>query len=135
MLAAVSAALSFLIILMVQPPKPPPINLAPMISFFSAAAAVFRLRCTTHLDGGTAIHCRGAVFAELAKQYPNAKFGIGEVGTEKAANKEALIRKYYSMAAPVSNWVGGQFWWYFKQDAVPKTKPLWSVFRDVMQAN
>jgi hypothetical protein len=76
-----------------------------------------------------------AVFAELAKQYPNAKFGIGEVGTEKAANKEALIRKYYSMAAPVSNWVGGHFWWYFKQDAVPKTKPLWFVFRDVMQAN
>lgn len=79
--------------------------------------------------------CGGApdwktTFSKLNDLFPTAKVGFGELGTKDAAKKEAMIRQFYRMPAPAKNYVGGYFWWWFKQDAVPLTRPLWKVFRD-----
>jgi hypothetical protein len=63
-----------------------------------------------------------AVFKQLATLFPNSKIGFGEVGTTKSARKAEYITRYYSKKISVPNYVGGYFWWYFKQDMVPNTK-------------
>jgi hypothetical protein len=35
---------------------------------------------------------------------------------------------------PDARFVGGFFWWYGKQDFVPKTNPLWQTLQDAMSA-
>lgn len=74
------------------------------------------------------------VFQQLAQMFPNSRLGFGEVGTESKnyATKKDILERYYAVKpAGVDRFVGGYFWWYFKQDAVPSSKPLWS---DVNQA-
>ena len=68
-----------------------------------------------------------AVFTRLSAMFPDAKVGFGEVGTTQS-DKAEYLKRYYALKPPVANYVGGHFWWYFKQDMVPHTKPLWSVF-------
>lgn len=84
----------------------------------------------------------GSIFSQLSTLFPNAKLGFGELGLANAdgslnknlAQNENLIRRYYRMAPPVSDrWVGGFFWWEFRQDAAPKAKRLWKVFFDVVR--
>lgn len=67
------------------------------------------------------------VFAKLALMFPNSKIGFGEVGTANASWKASYIDRYYRTRIDQPNYVGGYFWWYFKQDMVPYTKSLWSV--------
>lgn len=74
-----------------------------------------------------------AVFKKLAAMFPNSKIGFGEVGTNNAGKKESYINRYYDTAIDEPNFVGGYFWWYFLQDCVPSTKPLWSVFNKAIQ--
>lgn len=74
------------------------------------------------------------VFEKLATMFPNSKIGFGEVGTKYADRKAAYINRYYRMKINHPNYVGGYFWWYFRQDMVPFTKPLWSVLNSAMQA-
>jgi PASTA domain len=33
----------------------------------------------------------------------------------------------------ISRYVGGVFWWYFWEDMVPKTKPLWTTLNNAIQ--
>ena len=73
------------------------------------------------------------VFTQLHAMFPNSQIGFGEVGTRRSARKEAYMKRYYSMNIDVPNYVGGYFWWYFKQDAVPKTKPLWNVLNGLLR--
>lgn len=73
------------------------------------------------------------VFAKLAMMFPTAKLGIGECGTTTAANKTEFINRYYGLTVPEPRYVGGQFWWYFVNDMVPSTKPLWSVLATAMK--
>ena len=68
-----------------------------------------------------------AVFKKLSVMFPNAKIGFGEVGTSKKARKADYLQRYYSLKPPVANYVGGHFWWYYKQDMVPHTKALWNT--------
>jgi hypothetical protein len=68
-----------------------------------------------------------AVFKRLETMFPNSRLGFGEVGTSKAADKAAYLQRYYALKPPVAKWAGGHFWWYFKQDMVPYTKPLWNT--------
>lgn len=68
-----------------------------------------------------------AVMTKVSALFPNSKVGVGECGTRQAEKKSELINQYYSMKLTVPSFVGGYFWWYFIQDMVPKTKPLWSV--------
>ncbi len=74
-----------------------------------------------------------AVFQELHTLFPNATLLMGEVGTEHATRKETVMRRYYGdMRLPeVPQFKGGFFWWYGKQDIVPRTKPLWDVLNQL----
>jgi hypothetical protein len=75
-------------------------------------------------------------FQQLGNLFPNSKIGFGEVGSSgTTAQKEALIRKYYSLYVSHPRYVGGYFWWYFKQDMVPYTKYLWSVLNSTISSN
>ena len=71
------------------------------------------------------------VFSDLGKIFPNAKLGFGEVGTT-GDNKEEYLKRYYSLDIKHPRYTGGHFWWYFKQDMVPKSKPLWSTFNQLL---
>jgi hypothetical protein len=73
-----------------------------------------------------------AVFDSLHVLFPNSKLGIGECGTKFKNLKEDYMKRYYSMKVTTPNFVGGYFWWYFRQDCVPYTKPLWGVFNKLL---
>lgn len=66
-----------------------------------------------------------AVFGRLGELFPRAMLGFGEVGTRHIARKAALIAHYYGLAITHPRFVGGYFWWYFRQDMVPRSRPLW----------
>ncbi|MGM3278036.1 hypothetical protein [Ralstonia sp. 24A2] len=66
-----------------------------------------------------------AVFDRLGQLFPHAVLGFGEVGTRLAARKGALIAHYYGLSIAHPRFAGGYFWWYFRQDMVPRTRPLW----------
>lgn len=60
-----------------------------------------------------------SVFERLNEEFPNSKLGFGEVGTRGSTQKKAdYLQRYYSIRPDVDNFVGGYFWWYFKQDMV-----------------
>lgn len=66
-----------------------------------------------------------AVFSRLGELFPHAVLGFGEVGTRHAMRKAALVAHYYGLAIAHPRFVGGYFWWYFRQDMVPRSRPLW----------
>ena len=66
-------------------------------------------------------------FDELGVMFPNSKIGFGECGTKIAANKATYVDRYYRMKIDHPRWVGGDFWWYFAEDMVPSTAPLWAT--------
>lgn len=68
-----------------------------------------------------------AVFQKLSAMFPNSKIGFGEVGTSSRTRKAAYLTRYYDMQIDVPRYVGGHFWWYFRQDMVPYTKALWNT--------
>lgn len=68
------------------------------------------------------------VFDSLHTIFPNSRLGIGECGTTNPNRKEEYINRYYKMNITTPGYVGGYFWWYYRQDCVPyNTKPLWQV--------
>jgi len=67
------------------------------------------------------------VFKRLAEIFPNSRIGFGEVGTRYRQFKAEYINRYYQMRIDQPSYVGGYFWWYFKQDMVPASKPLHAV--------
>ncbi len=76
------------------------------------------------------------VFDSLHTLFPNSKLGIGECGTTIANRKAEYINRYYNMNITTPNYVGGYFWWYYRQDCVPwNTKPLWQVLEDAINFN
>jgi len=72
------------------------------------------------------------VFDSLHVLFPNAKLGIGECGTTTAGKKAAYINRYYKMNITTPNYIGGYFWWYYKQDCVPYTNALWTTFNNAI---
>ncbi|MCI5145976.1 MAG: hypothetical protein D3923_10710, partial [Candidatus Electrothrix sp. AR3] len=67
-----------------------------------------------------------AVFDALHLIFPNSKLGFGEVGTKQCSKKAQYMNRYYHQLDIQGDYfVGGYFWWYYKQDCVPKTKKLW----------
>jgi len=72
------------------------------------------------------------IFKRLAVMFPNAKLGFGEVGTEFQARKKSHLERYYKMKISQPNYVGGYFWWYGKQDMVPRSKPLWKTLNNII---
>jgi hypothetical protein len=77
------------------------------------------------------------VFQQLRQLFPTAGLGFGEVGyTDTKGNDLALqnesaaaayLQKYYGMQINVPGYVGGYFWWYFAEDMVPDSQPLFGV--------
>jgi hypothetical protein len=84
-------------------------------------------------------HCPGAapdwntVFARLAQLFPNSKLGFGECGTTQAARKASLIEHYYTLDIPLPQYIGGYFWWYFRQDMLQPNSGLWGVLDTALQ--
>jgi hypothetical protein len=93
----------------------------------------------------------GDMLAKLAPLFPNARLGIGEVGTqgvEDGLRRDPSFRKkrriaeyYYGMDAALrarlgERYVGGYFWWYYAEDAVPrrKKKSLWPTLDRLLVA-
>ena len=72
------------------------------------------------------------VFNKLGRIFPNAKLAFGEVGTSQSRKKPKYLKRYYTMNIDHPRYVGGYFWWYYSQDMVPKTKPLWSTLNSVL---
>lgn len=72
------------------------------------------------------------VFDDLHGVFPNAKLGFGEVGTTINANKAQFMHRYYELDIQGDYYVGGYFWWYYKQDCVPKTSDLWSTLNTIV---
>jgi hypothetical protein len=76
-----------------------------------------------------------AAFQQLRQLYPNAALGFGEVGAVNAQGNSITdpalagpyLQKYYGMKIATPGYVGGYFWWYFAEDMVPKTKPMFPV--------
>lgn len=82
-----------------------------------------------------------AYFQQLHVLYPHALLGFGEIGMNNPATPttlsaaRSLIRHYYGLALKLPYYVGGYFWWYFKEDALPYTsQPLWGAMRDGFRA-
>lgn len=75
-----------------------------------------------------------SVFQELGRRFPNSKLGFGEVGTKHPEKKQELIQRYYRMPIAHPRFVGGYFWWYYRQDMVPKSQPLWRVLDDTIRS-
>ena len=73
------------------------------------------------------------VFAKLAAMFPNSKIGFGEVGTSDPARKAETLTRYYTMKIDQPNYIGGHFWWYFREDMVPWTEPLWTTLNNAIQ--
>lgn len=75
-----------------------------------------------------------AVFDSLHVLFPNSKLGIGECGTKFKDYKADYMTRYYKMRVSTPNFVGGYFWWYYRQDCVPYTKPLWAVINKLLSS-
>lgn len=75
-----------------------------------------------------------SVFDRLGVLFPNARLGFGEVGTETTARKAEVLTRYYTLPIQHPRYIGGHFWWYFRQDMVPATQPLWRTLNDVFLA-
>jgi hypothetical protein len=75
------------------------------------------------------------VFRRLGDRFPRSALGFGECGTANAALKPAYLQRYYGMQVDAPRFVGGYFWWYFSEDMVPATRPLWTTLRDLLAAS
>jgi hypothetical protein len=83
-----------------------------------------------------------AVFAKLANMFPNSKIGFGECGAQKRKApyvvKKQYVDRYYRMRIDLPNFVGGCFWWYFRQDMVPykdarqRVNPMWQTLNEAI---
>jgi hypothetical protein len=84
------------------------------------------------------------VFSDLAIMFKKAKIGFGECGTDVADKKKTQITKYYQTIDErlrsqlpeeyKARYIGGYFWWYFKQDMVPASTELWGYFNNTIQS-
>jgi hypothetical protein len=72
------------------------------------------------------------VFDSLSKIFPNSKLGIGECGTSNSNKKASYIKRYYGMRIKNPRYVGGYFWWYYRQDCTPYSKVLWGTLDTAM---
>jgi hypothetical protein len=76
-----------------------------------------------------------AVFHQLRQLFPNARLGFGEVGAVDTNGQDITdvtvsgpyLQRYYTMQIAEPGYIGGYFWWYFYEDMVPKTKPLFGI--------
>lgn len=75
------------------------------------------------------------IFQRLGEMFPTSKIGFGEVGTTKKSKKKEYLKRYYGLRISHPRYVGGYFWWWYKQDMVPKSKPLWKVLNNTIKTS
>jgi len=75
------------------------------------------------------------VFARLHALFPHAKLGFGACGVEDPGRKVETLKHFYGLEVEVPNFVGGYFWWFFREDMQPSNKPLWAVLDQTAQAS
>ncbi len=73
-----------------------------------------------------------SIFDSLHVIFPNSKLGMGECGTAVATNKAAMMHHYYEMNISTPGYIGGYFWWYYKQDCVPQSDVLWDTLNTII---
>lgn len=73
-----------------------------------------------------------SVFSRLQVIFPKSKLGIGECGTKNNGLRKSVMKEYYSLRVEVPSFVGGYFWWYYNEDCVPYSKPMWKVLNKVI---
>jgi hypothetical protein len=81
-----------------------------------------------------------SVFDRLHQMFPNSQLGFGESGNsndrDTVAQKVALLDRYCQLQIRGDNYVGGYFWWYYVEDALPyQGNPLWQTLAADMQVN
>ncbi|MGE4241260.1 hypothetical protein [Ramlibacter sp.] len=69
-----------------------------------------------------------AIFTGLARRFPAAKVAFGEFGWGReiprdAATRAELIGRFHSYTTLEPAFVGGGFYWHFRQTMSPKSKP------------
>jgi len=80
-----------------------------------------------------------SVFDQLHAMFPNARLGFGESGIStdrgSAAAKAALLTKYYTLHIAGDDYLGGYFWWYYAEDAVPyEGNAVWNALHSAIAA-
>lgn len=76
-----------------------------------------------------------AVFDRLGPLFPASQLGFGECGTNRADRKVEYLRRWYTTRPDSPRFVGGWFWWYFSDDMVPSTLPLWQELYTILAAS
>lgn len=80
------------------------------------------------------------MFSELAARFPGAGLGFGECGwggqiPSDDATRAALLQRFYGYRAPsVPAYIGGCFYWEFRQTMVPSGTPDWTVLQSLISA-
>jgi hypothetical protein len=75
-----------------------------------------------------------AIFSGLALRFPNAKVGFGEFGwggripTDPLVRAE-LIARFHAYTSSEPAFVGGGFYWHFRQTMSPRSKPDFELLR------
>lgn len=74
------------------------------------------------------------IFHGLAQRFPNAKVGLGEFGwggkiPASDAVRADLIARMLAMRSTEPAFVGGGFYWHFRQTMSPKAKPDFALLR------
>jgi hypothetical protein len=80
-----------------------------------------------------------SVFDQLHQMFPNARLGFGESGSsddgDSGPAKVALVHRYYQLRIHGDNYVGGYFWWYYVEDALPhRGNVIWEALAADMAA-
>jgi hypothetical protein len=80
-----------------------------------------------------------ADFTLLESIFPNAKVGLGEIGTSKVSaplsvQTNMLKNKYAKVLTPPSpRFVGGVFWWNYVEQMLPYTSSsYWKLLYDTL---
>ncbi len=78
------------------------------------------------------------MFSALAARFTSASLGFGECGwggqiPSDNATRAALIQRFYGYRVPsVPRYIGGCFYWHFRQTMVPNGTPDWAVLQSLM---
>ncbi|MBC5785787.1 hypothetical protein H8N03_22800 [Ramlibacter sp. USB13] len=75
-----------------------------------------------------------AIFSGLARRFPNAKVGFGEFGWGRripadAATRAELIERFHGTTSSEPAFVGGGFYWHFRQTMSPRSKPDFALLQ------
>jgi hypothetical protein len=75
-----------------------------------------------------------AMFSGLARRFPNARVGFGEFGWGRkipasAATRAELIERFHAYTSSEPAFIGGGFYWHFRQTMSPVTKPDFELLK------